>query len=720
MNGVSTQIDFVCTRRSTADSTAKAARVLSLDLVPWRCNAKHKPVQASIPLIAGWKHNALRRVQKPRRRYDAEALEASARTNDTTYQALCSKVEGFLSEAPPDMPLFTINRTVLTFCETAYPLRPVTRAPRPWMTPGVINSLSRMWELHRALKAFGRGRDPSAQACLHAWRYAVAFDRQVKQFRREGKQRRRQVLLDQLSQAQQAANSFSQGKLYRVIRQMAPKTKREKVQIRSETGALMTVKEEFREIAGHCRQVFGQGAPKQRRALPAPLVLEVEEVKLAITQLQARKGVPRSSFPATIWKACAGSLAERLCRVANSHWGQCDLWVPGEWADCELLMIPKPGKEEFNSVLTFLKLLTFSRGREVLDLGLPGKPLLLPKVQQMTNMAMEDVASVAQQEMLDIFPASAGHSKQGRREEDKETEQPAKFSKQREKGGQGKGQWNRSWGSGSWGDWSKNKDQQSSETTEEVAELVKLLAKVVLKLEDDSARLRAESGFILYFDTGAHGILPMLLEASQNWKAKKEEGKVTTSLRVVLLLCALQELQTRLQNVLVDENVRAAVIKHGWLKDGEVALDPVWTFMKWDPASQTQVESGETPMKHSKLLDHVDRLRRAFPQEHVLTRFHSTRPMSDTYQSPVLPFLMSLGFRSAAADTAYDAWSDLIGCSALRMIGLRHRKERLDRQPLAKVLTTTFQNSSICDWRKREEITRKPQAARGSEEDKDL
>ena len=45
MNGVSTQIDFVCTRRSTADSTAKAARVLSLDLVPWRCNAKHKPVQ---------------------------------------------------------------------------------------------------------------------------------------------------------------------------------------------------------------------------------------------------------------------------------------------------------------------------------------------------------------------------------------------------------------------------------------------------------------------------------------------------------------------------------------------------------------------------------------------------------------------------------------------------------------------------------------------------
>ena len=301
-------------------------------------------VQASIPLIAGWKHNALRRVQKPRRRYDAEALEASARTNDTTYQALCSKVEGFLSEAPPDMPLFTINRTVLTFCETTYPLRPVTRAPRPWMTPGVINSLSRMWELHRALKAFGRGRDPSAQACLHAWRYAVAFDRQVKQFRREGKQRRRQVLLDQLSQAQQAANSFSQGKLYRVIRQMAPKTKREKVQIRSEAGALMTVKEEFREIAGHCRQVFGQGAPKQRRALPAPLVLEVEEVKLAIAQLQARKGVPRSSFPTTIWKACAGSLAERLCRVANSHWGQRDLWVPGEWADCELLMIPKPGK----------------------------------------------------------------------------------------------------------------------------------------------------------------------------------------------------------------------------------------------------------------------------------------------------------------------------------------------------------------------------------------
>ena len=89
----------------------------------------------------------------------------------------------------------------------------------------------------------------------------------------------------------------------------------------------MTVKEEFLEIAGHC---FGQGAPKQQRALTEPLKLTVDEVQQATVQLQARKGVPRASFPTTIWKACAGSLAERLCHVANSHWGKCELWVPGK------------------------------------------------------------------------------------------------------------------------------------------------------------------------------------------------------------------------------------------------------------------------------------------------------------------------------------------------------------------------------------------------------
>ena len=60
------------------------------------------------------------------------------------------------------------------------------------------------------------------------------------------------------------------------------------MQIRSETSALLTVKEEFREITTHCQKVFGQGALPQPRVLQEPIVLSVDEVQLSIQQLQAR------------------------------------------------------------------------------------------------------------------------------------------------------------------------------------------------------------------------------------------------------------------------------------------------------------------------------------------------------------------------------------------------------------------------------------------------
>ena len=69
------------------------------------------------------------------------------------------------------------------------------------------------------------------------------------------------------------------------------------------------MREEFRELSQHYRKVFGEGARRQSRTLTEPLELTVEELQRSIMRLQARKGVPKTSFPTTIWKACAGSMA---------------------------------------------------------------------------------------------------------------------------------------------------------------------------------------------------------------------------------------------------------------------------------------------------------------------------------------------------------------------------------------------------------------------------
>ena len=198
------------------------------------------------------------------------------------------------------------------------------------------------------------------------------------------------------------------------------------------------------------------------------------------------------------------------------------------------------------------------------------------------------------------------------------------------------------------GDWGKpSQEAKASSNQEEMGELVKLLSKMVLKLEDENARLRTECGFILYLDTGEHGN-------------------------------------------------RAGVYKHGWMKDGDVALDPLWTIMRWDPEKQQQVESTtESPLRHSKVLELIDCLRRTIPQD----------------CAPEIPLDSPHGgiLREPGVTLLDDDRSPLnpggagVRCS-LRPDRLFSAEDASPpRATRSKVLATTFQNSSLCDWKKRED-----------------
>ena len=74
------------------------------------------------------------------------------------------------------------------------------------------------------------------------------------------------------------------------------------------------MREEFRELSQHYRKVFGEGARRQSRTLTEPLELTVEELQRSIMRLQARKGVPKTSFPQRSGRL---ALDPWLCRVAK-------------------------------------------------------------------------------------------------------------------------------------------------------------------------------------------------------------------------------------------------------------------------------------------------------------------------------------------------------------------------------------------------------------------
>ena len=156
-----------------------------------------------------------------------------------------------------------------------------------------------------------------------------------------------------------------------------------------------------------------------------------------------------------------------------------------------------------------------------------------------------------------------------------------------------------------------------------------------------------------------------LFKMAQAWKAKKEEGTVSTSLRVTPFLAILQILQDKLGELLASEDQRKAAEKHEWLVIGDRPLDPSWCLHTWSPAEKKSVRSNKDTLTHGQITNILGVLRKMIPEEHVLTRFHATRPLTER----VLPFLLSVGVRSDPANEAHDALMKLVDCAALKVVG---------------------------------------------------
>ena len=73
----------------------------------------------------------------------------------------------------------------------------------------------------------------------------------------------------------------------------------------------------------------------------------------------------------------------------------------------------------------------------------------------------------------------------------------------------------------------------------------------------------------------------------------------------------------------------------------------------------------------------------------ALLRFHSTRRLVESHQSPVT-FLVSIGLRDRKSLLCYRALSLLCFNASSQLLKLRIRPAKMERQPLAKVLAEHF------------------------------
>ena len=106
-------------------------------------------------------------------------------------------------------------------------------------------------------------------SCLLPGNIRLRFFINMEFLRRQGRRAKREMLDDQLQQAWDADRQGDKSAIWQVIRRLAPKTARTRVQLRGPKGELLTQQEETDKFVEYCEKVYH--APAAPGPLPAGL-----------------------------------------------------------------------------------------------------------------------------------------------------------------------------------------------------------------------------------------------------------------------------------------------------------------------------------------------------------------------------------------------------------------------------------------------------------------
>ena len=331
---------------------------------------------------------------------------------------------------------------------------------------------------------------------------------------------------------------------------------------------------------------------------------------------------------------------------------------------------------------------------------------------------MRDVLGFAQQTLKEqALTAEAMEADQPLGRRPRQSEDSERWTKWQKPGGKGQSSWD-PW---SQTDWIRDQEKDQAQGTVDIPtqRLLTAMVKLAIRHEEELAKIRIDTTYFVYLDTGHGSIIPLIRSAAEVWNKQCEEGKVTTPLRIVLLMLVFQEAVNRIDRLVSDEARRTQAKQHGWIEDGPTEVEPLWTFFQWNPTLQRQERSQLPPLKHNEVKRHLDVVLQNLGIEGALTKFKSLRKMSrtDRYASAVLPFMVNLSLRSEAATRCYQSLMVLVGNSALKAIGMRHRPERGHRQPQTQVVEQAYLAVPYTEWAERTQPPRRRNNAAAAQEE---
>ncbi|OLP94419.1 LINE-1 reverse transcriptase-like [Symbiodinium microadriaticum] len=215
---------------------------------------------------------------------------------------------------------------------------------------------------------------------------------------------------------------------------------------------------------------------------------------------------------------------------------------------------------------------------------------------------------------------------------------------------------------------------------------VKTLARIVIRQEDQLAELRGDKGFFLFLREDPEvSVLPALIQISKDWHARQEAGDqaLKSPLRTLLLACLIKRLRELMVLMTATPESVKKLQAAEWMNQAEE-----WTFFKWSHQDKKLVQDPDRgSIAQPALLEKIDYLLTNLRGD-VVQKFNS-RPrlyeMGDNLPETAT-FFLSISLRGPIAQQVHEHLVQLIGVSALMLVGASLKREIPRRSPAVQQL----------------------------------
>ena len=176
------------------------------------------------------------------------------------------------------------------------------------------------------------------------WMHFAKFRGMRREANKASRDARRDRFERLLTDAAECAASLNMQRLFKVVRQLAPKQPYRRMKLYGPNGEILSIAQEAQAIKTHFEAILHDDEQSQTQLGPqAVATFSLDEMHAELARIPANKATPKHLAPGVLWRAAAPIIAPVLVDTLDRQW--CDTAiVPQSWKDGWVALAQKPGK----------------------------------------------------------------------------------------------------------------------------------------------------------------------------------------------------------------------------------------------------------------------------------------------------------------------------------------------------------------------------------------